>query len=90
MHTQSTRGRERGERFIRRKRDVYRRVEDLKGEMIYMKIEEATPAGCSQHLSPHGMRQCKGEKRWEYLFFFLALPDPEELENQWVLYPYSG
>ena len=90
MHTQSTRGRERGESFIR-KRDVYRRVEDLKGEMIYMKIEEeATPAGCSQRLPPHGLRQCKGEKRWGYLFSFLALPDPEELENQRVLHPYSS
>jgi hypothetical protein len=68
---------------------VHRRVEDLKGEMIYVKIEEeATPARCSQRLPPHVFWQCKGEQWWGYLFSFPALPDHEELENQRVLHPY--
>ena len=59
MHTQSTRGRERRESFIRR-RDMHRRVGDLKGEMIYVKIEEeATPAGCSQRLHRTGCGNAK-------------------------------
>ena len=74
---------------MRRRRDVRRIVEDLISEMIYVKIEEeATPAGCSQRLPPHGLRQCKGKQWRGYLFSFRALPDPEELENQRVLHSY--
>ena len=55
---------------------MHRRAEDLKDEMIYVKIEEeATPAGCSQRLPPHMLQQ-KRRATVGVSLFFPGLPRP--------------